>query len=289
MKLTCNLDYSPSSVWLTPAAKMEHSSLPFYAQELGNTIANANYYVYREGLESYFIGYVYGGEGVLEWNGYSTKLEPGCAIWLDCMQPHAYYTAKGGKRFECMFVHFYGGSVQEFHHFFSNLCPNGCLRIHPGSEIPDCLNKLIELYRQEASDLRADFHASALLSLLCSAMIDSACRQAESSVPAFVASMRTYLEQSYSEHVDLETLSQRYFLSKSYLQKQFKKYTGLSPADYLTRVRISQAKQQLRTTELSIHEVGCSVGIPDPSYFVCIFKKAEGVTPAVFRKSWRPG
>ncbi|MFT3984342.1 MAG: AraC family transcriptional regulator [Lachnospiraceae bacterium] len=289
MKLTCNLDYSPSSVWLTPAVNMPHNALPFYTQELGNTIANSDYYVYREGLESFFIGYFYGGEGIVEYNGHTTRLVPGMAFWIDCMRPHAYYTAKNRKRFACMFVHFSGDSVKEYYRFYQNICTSGCLSLLPGSDVPENLNKLIELFNKDIRDLQTDFHASSLLAALCSSMIDSACNQEKNSIPDFVTDMRLYLEQYYVEHIDLDLLSKKYFLSKSYLQRQFKKYTGLSPADYLTRVRITQAKQLLRTTVCSIHQIGEMTGIPDASYFVNTFKKTEGMTPAVFRKIWHSG
>ena len=98
--------------------------------------------------------------------------------------------------------------------------------------------------------------------------------------------MSAFLEKNYAEHIDLEFLSKHYFLSKSYLQRQFKKYTGLSPTEYLARLRISHAKQLLRTTAYSVQQIAVMVGIPDASYFVYTFKQMVGMTPALFRKMW---
>lgn len=286
IELTANLDYSPRSVWLTPAISAADNTLPFYVQELGNTIAGQDYYCYRKGLESYIICYLYGGEGIVEYNGHTTRLMPGMAYWLDCVPPHAYYTAKGGKHFYALFVHFYGSSVKDFYNFFSNICSDGCISLLPDSNVPSCLHELIEIYGKGIQDMQTAFYASSLLSLLCSSMIDSACHQKKSTIPDFVTDMSAFLEENYTEHIDLEFLSKHYFLSKSYLQRQFKKYTGLSPTEYLARLRISHAKQLLRTTTYSVQQIAVMVGIPDASYFVYTFKQMVGMTPALFRKMW---
>lgn len=53
--------------------------------------------------------------------------------------------------------------------------------------------------------------------------------------------------------------------------------------EYLTKVRINEAKKLLSTTDLSIKEVSSQVGYQDSSYFGRVFKNVEGVPPSKFK------
>lgn len=79
-----------------------------------------------------------------------------------------------------------------------------------------------------------------------------------------------------------------FFLSPSYLQKLFKRYTNQSPTDYLISLRIAKAKELIRTTQMSFSEIAFSVGIESYSYFIRLFKKQEGMTLKEYKTMW-PG
>lgn len=63
----------------------------------------------------------------------------------------------------------------------------------------------------------------------------------------------------------------------------FKSHTGLSPLEYLNRVRILRALELLQTTHHSIADIAEQVGIHDPNYFTRIFKKLIGYPPSYFK------
>ncbi|WNS45587.1 AraC family transcriptional regulator [Paenibacillus sp. MMS20-IR301] len=92
-----------------------------------------------------------------------------------------------------------------------------------------------------------------------------------------------YINEFYHEPVSLSSVAGRLNYSVSYLAKQFKSRTGSSLIDYLIRVRVDKACRLLRQTDLSLQEVAASVGYPDLSYFIRIFKKTAGETPGQFR------
>lgn len=72
-------------------------------------------------------------------------------------------------------------------------------------------------------------------------------------------------------------------LSASRLQHLFKAHINMTPAQYLKSLRISQAKELLETTPLSVKEIRARLGITDESHFVRDFKKAYGVSPLKYR------
>ena len=53
--------------------------------------------------------------------------------------------------------------------------------------------------------------------------------------------------------------------------------------DYVTEVRIDEAKRLLLGTSKTVSEIASLVGYQDPSYFTKVFKKVEGRTPTEFR------
>ena len=72
-------------------------------------------------------------------------------------------------------------------------------------------------------------------------------------------------------------------LSSSRLQHLFKMHVNMTPAQYLKSVRVSQAKELLETTLLSVKEIRAQLGISDESHFVRDFKKAYGLPPLQYR------
>ena len=85
----------------------------------------------------------------------------------------------------------------------------------------------------------------------------------------------------------LSEIAGRLHISKSYVQKLYKKHFGISYMDDLIEARIAVAKQLLVTTDLHIHEVAAACGYQNPTHFMRQFKKIAGVTPSEFRSKQR--
>ena len=74
-------------------------------------------------------------------------------------------------------------------------------------------------------------------------------------------------------------------LSKDHLRRQFKQAFGLTPQDYLTQLRIENAKcllNQGRHTDISVADVAYLSGYYDPLYFSRAFKKYVGISPSAY-------
>ena len=76
-------------------------------------------------------------------------------------------------------------------------------------------------------------------------------------------------------------------ISPYYFSKLFKQETGGNFIEYLTEVRLRNARELLKDSGLSIKEICAESGYSDPNYFSRIFKKYEGVTPSEFREKLR--
>jgi AraC-type DNA-binding domain-containing proteins len=71
--------------------------------------------------------------------------------------------------------------------------------------------------------------------------------------------------------------------SSYYLARCLKKYTGMSPLQYLHHLQVKRAKSLLENTGLSVAEIGRQVGIDNVNYFIRMFRKQTGMTPGQYR------
>jgi len=101
---------------------------------------------------------------------------------------------------------------------------------------------------------------------------------------SLVGKAKTYIDSHFGKDISLEDVSRSVDISPYYFSKLFKDETGENFIEYLTNVRIQEAKHLLQNRKLSIKEVCVDSGYSDPNYFSRIFKKYVGVTPSEYRE-----
>lgn len=92
-----------------------------------------------------------------------------------------------------------------------------------------------------------------------------------------------YLKTHYAENITLGSASRYVNMSESYLSSIFKKETGMSFVEYLTRLRMEKAAELLKTTDMPSYLVAEKVGYDNINYFGRSFKKVMGVSPSHYR------
>lgn len=93
-----------------------------------------------------------------------------------------------------------------------------------------------------------------------------------------------FINAHYAEDINLDSLAQEVFVSTYYLSHLFRREMGVTFSDYLAKVRVEKAKALLMEG-VSVESTSERVGYNDSNYFIKIFKKYVGVTPAKYRKS----
>ena len=76
-------------------------------------------------------------------------------------------------------------------------------------------------------------------------------------------------------------------LSYSKVRKEFKNYTGMPPGAYIRTIRISQAKELLTNTDMSVKEIAFECGFKNADYFCVAFRKNVGMSATEFRNRTR--
>lgn len=108
--------------------------------------------------------------------------------------------------------------------------------------------------------------------------------QKETETNTIILKAKSYISENYSKDISLDDVSHEVDISPYYFSKLFKEETGENFIDYLTNIRIRQAKILLRNKETSVKNICIDVGYSDPNYFSRIFKKCTGQTPTQYRE-----
>ena len=84
----------------------------------------------------------------------------------------------------------------------------------------------------------------------------------------------------------LRELAAQSCLSRRNFERQFKKATSNTVAEYVQRVKIEAAKMSLESSRENVSEVMYSVGYSDAKAFRTLFKRITGVSPLTYRERY---
>ena len=93
-----------------------------------------------------------------------------------------------------------------------------------------------------------------------------------------------YIHAHISGSITVGELCTQLAISKNRLYAIAHEWFKMPIGDYITEVRVREAKRLLATTDLSVGEVGARVGISDHNYFTKFFKANVGIPPLRYRK-----
>jgi len=100
-----------------------------------------------------------------------------------------------------------------------------------------------------------------------------------------IRAVKEYIEQRYNDpSVYVESIAKEFGVSASYLRREFSRAYGISPIVFLRNVRMSNAKNMLESGYLSVEEIADQCGFSSASYFIQVFHKTVGESPAQYRK-----
>lgn len=98
-----------------------------------------------------------------------------------------------------------------------------------------------------------------------------------------------WLQLRFAQKPQIADLSAAMAVHPRTLSRRFTASLGMTPVDYLQRLRVEAAKRMLARSARKVDRVGYLVGYSDPRFFKSLFRKHTGLTPGEYRRQARTG
>jgi AraC-like DNA-binding protein len=152
------------------------------------------------------------------------------------------------------------------------------------------VTQLLALKERFEADPRQPLVAAALRTCVCTVIHETASGHGGApadAAAALVAAARAYLLAHLDERVRIPDLVRHLGFSRSHLFTIFRSATGMTPNDYLLRLRLGEAQRLLARQRDSITVIALRTGFSSSQYFSSVFRKYTGQTPQDFRATCR--
>ena len=228
----------------------------------------------------YYLLYLVSGELTVHFPARDEVLESGNFIIFPPKCRYK-YSHNSGSPIEYMWLHFTGSDVEEtLRKYELNLYPK-VNKIEPDDAITMRFQNIFNAFIKHDK-----FRENELSTLLERLMISLARRvSGEKKYSNLLNKSIAYINSNYIEDIRIPDLAKMENLSVSRYNTLFRKVTGVSPIEYIKKMRLASACELLSATDLPIKTVSSMVGYPDSHFFSRIFKKSLGVSPAFYRKN----
>lgn len=101
--------------------------------------------------------------------------------------------------------------------------------------------------------------------------------------------MINYIDTHFSEKMTLKKLANKFYLNPNYCCFLFNKYKNMTFSQYLTSIRLTEAKNLLENSPYSLDKISVLVGFTDYFYFSKVFKKYNKFSPKDYIKHFKEG
>lgn len=258
-----------------------------YLQEIGRSEYLEPYTSQRENLSSFLFFIVEKGSGNLVYNNLKYNLSVGSCVLINCNCDYSISSKQ--DLWILSWIHFNGPTMKVIYQKFLERCGGPCFI---SSKIDDFIaqhKQLLIISNQDSyvKDMRLMTALSSLLTMIMEQCWSDSRENAGLGTQRKWTLIRQYLEENYLSNIRLDEMSEKFSMNKFYITRKFREEYGCTINQFVTRLRITHAKELLRFSELNITEIANNSGFCDSAYFTRVFTKEEGISPTVFRKQWK--
>ncbi len=215
----------------------------------------------------------------LEINSKMMLATSGQVVLFDCREPYRY---RGSNGLEFTWLLFNG--LNTFGFYRRILQARGERHVFAPATYTEILSELDVLLSGCASgETLSEADCSQLLHrILCLLLLEDAGHvKNEDSV---IKQAIRYMNEHLFEQLTVTMIADAVNLSSSHFSRQFKRYTGYSPYEYIVLRRLDKAKYMLTSTTLTVKEIAYHIGYNSEENFIHSFQKNVGISPTLFRK-----
>ncbi|MFD2702046.1 helix-turn-helix domain-containing protein [Paenibacillus shunpengii] len=243
---------------------------------------------YWNGLERtdgplFLIQYTTEGQGMFRLNEQAFEMTSGSAFLAEIPGTHEYYWSEGNEPWEFYFLLIRPALIAPFWEEIKQKL--GSVPSLPPVSRP--VKLLREIYTEaRAGRITDPYHASSLVYQFILELSRYASHEHKhrDGWPDSIRLAVDYLESNYDQIISLDQLASELHISKYHLLRLFSRTVGMTPNEYLNKIRLERAVELLRRPDLSVAQVAEAAGFSSSSYFIRVFHHKTGHTPGSFRE-----
>lgn len=153
------------------------------------------------------------------------------------------------------------------------------------SAVQSTVDDILACMRKEAkADASLPFHLQSLLYRFFSLLVKDETPDIGTESLGWIERSMAYMELHAAEGISVQHVAEVIGLNRTYFSSTFSKHTGMSPLEYITKVRMSKGKRMLQETSASVTEIAYSLGYPTLFAFTRAFRNSFSLSPSEFRK-----
>lgn len=107
-------------------------------------------------------------------------------------------------------------------------------------------------------------------------------------VPSWLMSARQILRGCCTTGITVQAVASFLEIHPVHIARAFRRHFHISPSEYVSRCRISRARELLVGSKLALADIAMEVGFSDQSHLTIAFKRETAMTPAAYRQLHRP-
>lgn len=144
-------------------------------------------------------------------------------------------------------------------------------------------------YESRHTDAATPLAMEGLILEMIAAAANDPLTRSERNNSRWCSQAKEILHAHFAEHLTIENIAKTVDVHPAHLARAFRQQTGCTIGEYLRRLRVEFASNQLASTEAALCDVAAAAGFSDQSHFSRTFKSYIGVTPGEYRKIIRQG
>lgn len=148
-------------------------------------------------------------------------------------------------------------------------------------QVLDIMRETKEFYAEEAKGVLAAF----LIAVARENQDEAPQEEREEKVNDLISDALNYVSRHYMEPIRIETLAERCHISETHFRRLFSSCMNMGPLEYINLVRIQNACELLRKTDVLVSEIAFRCGFSTLSTFNRNFKQIVGCSPFEWRKN----
>ncbi|BCJ94328.1 AraC family transcriptional regulator [Anaerocolumna cellulosilytica] len=246
----------------------------------GHYYYSPDYRLERNSYDSFLLMFILKGSCTIGTNEMTAAVTENQIAFLDCYQPHSYFTKTG---WEALWIHFDGVLAREYYDLIHSSLGN-VITLKSNYLFLKILTLLFENFHQN-SNLKEPLLSQYIITLLTQLLLSQGEYETEIRNSNIVDEIVSFIHKNLSSPLSLDFLAKKASLSPYYFLRLFKDNTGFTPHEYILLSRINLAKFTLKTTDMSVKEIGLHCGFSSESSFCTAFKKSVQMTPSVYRNT----